>query len=633
VVDDSPFEDLSTLSTITKLFFEGLLVVSHTAPDDDVVPSEVEAQLSSRPERFSSTSAADEDVVPEYSSESRLPAEPAVPSWRPSAPPLALPGEPSVPPETLPGLSPGDGQPDPEFSSVEQSSSERSRPRVVLPSVKEGAEPAPPSPFDARQVHRTQAGLGPLVPAELLSVPPELKPQPEPKPQPSASSTAQPSALAPLESKPVEPKPFAPVEQEQRTLADSPDARAAAAAAQSATGAQESRSASTIAESLNARGPEGKVIPFPARREDEPTPSDAAPAEASNAAAAGANGASSVASSQVDDEQAPISAPPNTPPMPHILAQNAAAKAAQPPAERVGTQTLHLGSGQTETPRPLPAAPAAQSAASAAALGATQRLSSGGAQALDVRTPSPSQARPPGMAASTTRHDEPEKPASARVRAEVVHEALHDEFFDAGDQGMYEGGPSSIPSPGILEDDLETDVPRVVLRTPEQEQRRARLMQVVGVVVGVVLGVFVFAVLRGRGSDDATPPETEPVTDQAPVTPPAPPPPAVQPPPPAPADVTPPAPADVTPPPPPPAEPAAVEPEPAAPAAEKPAPAAKAAPAPKPVPPAEAVPAPKPRPAPAAEAPARRPAVGPKPAGPVPPPIPAGRPPTVSFPD
>ena len=28
VIDDSPFEDLSTLSTITKLFFEGLLVIS-----------------------------------------------------------------------------------------------------------------------------------------------------------------------------------------------------------------------------------------------------------------------------------------------------------------------------------------------------------------------------------------------------------------------------------------------------------------------------------------------------------------------------------------------------------------------------------------------------------------------------
>ena len=32
VVDDSPFEDLSTLSTVTKLYFEGLLVLKHEAP-------------------------------------------------------------------------------------------------------------------------------------------------------------------------------------------------------------------------------------------------------------------------------------------------------------------------------------------------------------------------------------------------------------------------------------------------------------------------------------------------------------------------------------------------------------------------------------------------------------------------
>ena len=43
VVDESPFEDLSTLSTITKLYFEGLLVIGQAAPDEDVVPSEVES--------------------------------------------------------------------------------------------------------------------------------------------------------------------------------------------------------------------------------------------------------------------------------------------------------------------------------------------------------------------------------------------------------------------------------------------------------------------------------------------------------------------------------------------------------------------------------------------------------------
>ncbi|WP_437616257.1 response regulator [Sorangium sp. So ce834] len=43
VVDASPFEDLSTLSTISKLYFEGLLVPAAALPPDDVVPSEPEA--------------------------------------------------------------------------------------------------------------------------------------------------------------------------------------------------------------------------------------------------------------------------------------------------------------------------------------------------------------------------------------------------------------------------------------------------------------------------------------------------------------------------------------------------------------------------------------------------------------
>jgi CheY-like chemotaxis protein len=52
VVDASPFEDLSTLSTISKLYFEGLLVPveAHAAePPEDVVPSEVEGRLSVAP--------------------------------------------------------------------------------------------------------------------------------------------------------------------------------------------------------------------------------------------------------------------------------------------------------------------------------------------------------------------------------------------------------------------------------------------------------------------------------------------------------------------------------------------------------------------------------------------------------
>jgi hypothetical protein len=297
--------------------------------------------------------------------------------------------------------------------------------------------------------------------------------------------------------------------------------------------------------------------------------------------------------------------------MPHVIAsQQAASKASQPqphptersreptvrepslerrrdePQPRVGVQTLQLGSGLApETPRtPAPVA--------ASPLDATPR--------------------------------EPEKPATDRTRGEVVQEALHDDFFDAGDQGIYhagdhEGGP--VP----IEDELEPDLPRLIVRTPEQEQRRARLMQVVGVVVGVVLGVFVFAILRGGSSgDDKGPASDAPVEVEQPPAPPAPPPPPPG---------KPVAPADVTPPPPPAELPPVVdEPEPAA--APAPKPAAEKPPSEKPAaekPAGEAAPAPKLRPAPEPVAP--RPATQPRPAGPLPPPIPTGKPPTVSFPD
>ena len=84
VVDESPFEDLSTLSTVTKLYFEGLLLASEPPPtsEDDVVPS-LDAE---HPHRSGELS----DQVPSV-------------SWRPPAPALptitatpAVPNEPAA---------------------------------------------------------------------------------------------------------------------------------------------------------------------------------------------------------------------------------------------------------------------------------------------------------------------------------------------------------------------------------------------------------------------------------------------------------------------------------------------------------------------------------------------------------
>ncbi|HVY28568.1 MAG TPA: response regulator, partial [Polyangiaceae bacterium] len=564
VIDDSPFEDLSTLSTITKLFFEGLLVISQNAPpppsatEDDVVPSEDPAQLSARPAGWSIPSG-EEDVVPEYTSEPRLPAEPATPSWRPSAPPLALPGEPSVPPQTLPGLSPRDSQPDAEFSQQEQPSAERSRPRVVMPSVHDTGPLVPvpaASAFESRQAHRTQAGLGPLLPADLLSQPPQQVASASAEPSGASPVAPQPES-SPMESKAAEARTFLPVQDQQRTLADTPDARAAAAAAQAQTGPLESRVASTARETPQARAHEGKVIPFPARREDE------ALAEAADfpAAPTSAETPPQVAPAPEAEEEAPISAPPNTPPMAHVIASqktaqlsdieraNAPEPTVREPAlerrrereERIGGQTLSLSSpaelplakSEPKLPVAAPAptatttAPSLPQAPAAAAMNMTQRLGSGGTQPLDLRA-ALADAAPESSGRS---HHEQDKPASAR-RGEH-HEALHDDFFDAGEQGMYEGGHGSAGHHDVLDDELEHEAPRFAVRTPEQERRRTRMTQYVGVAVGVALGVFVFAIMHGRGTgtDKTAPVEKAPAPPAA--VEPAPPEVVVPPPPPA----------------------------------------------------------------------------------------------------
>ncbi len=91
VVDESPFEDLSTLSTVTKLYFEGLLVIREqpAEPVEDAVVPSLDTESDSKLVRAERTL----DVVPGLGNESRPPSV----SWRPSAPHV----EPSLPP--LPG--------------------------------------------------------------------------------------------------------------------------------------------------------------------------------------------------------------------------------------------------------------------------------------------------------------------------------------------------------------------------------------------------------------------------------------------------------------------------------------------------------------------------------------------------
>lgn len=81
VVDESPFEDLSTLSTVTKLYFEGLLTVFvPKGGQEAVVPD---------------TSESDRHIAVAAAPESRS-------SWRPSAPPVSVRVEASFSPPDPP---------------------------------------------------------------------------------------------------------------------------------------------------------------------------------------------------------------------------------------------------------------------------------------------------------------------------------------------------------------------------------------------------------------------------------------------------------------------------------------------------------------------------------------------------
>ncbi len=89
VVDDSPFEDLSTLSTITKLFFEGLLIQSE---EDDVVPTQEEPHVTAPP---GPTSQPEMEVVPANEPKT-VPPPPGPPAEVPEAL-TALPGPSTIP--------------------------------------------------------------------------------------------------------------------------------------------------------------------------------------------------------------------------------------------------------------------------------------------------------------------------------------------------------------------------------------------------------------------------------------------------------------------------------------------------------------------------------------------------------
>ncbi len=673
VVDESPFEDLSTLSTVTKLYFEGLLVPGPARPSS-VGVAQRSVRESGAPARESSV----DEVVPSLDQEGAARGdadqegvgEASVPSWRPSLlSSLGLIGDPV--PLPIPAAVPGrDAQVRvtshlPPITLAEPAAESR----VVAAAAREaaavdrGAEPAAVRAEGGRPASVPPASVPPA------SVPPASVP-PASVPPASVPPASVPPASVPPASVPPAMMPPASVSPASGSVVESSLGPPITVAASPAAVAQKVE----VARVIDASRPQPAAPPHPL---ESPRPTEAsrvgnhppavevtrvidasepassrsrAPVPPASAAAGGRwpapSGPTFTGLGQEEPGGAGVEVDPVTPPARSegqgegLVSRAAAADVAHPSA---GVETPRFAG---ELAAPDPRDPSGTRDGTGKVIPFRRREGIDGAvgagpvgellevdDLLEPERPIDGRALPPmpdfapieteSPAAFAT--DESSGPASAppssRRRSDSSDEPWHQEFFSTGDAGAYDGGPGSTPP---ASDDLVDDSRAARLwRTPEQEARRMRSLRWVVAIVGFALAVPVYLLLSpllwralGRAGASEAPPSALPAVSAPPprasVRSPsvgAMPPPVLTP-----SAATPPvtvAPAPV-------AEAEAAPPRPsAAPAALRPPPAAPRADVPRPVPP---VAAPPPRRGPAATAPA--PTVTP----------PAGEdPPTASF--
>jgi DNA-binding response OmpR family regulator len=196
VVDASPFEDLSTLSTISKLYFEGLLVPSAGEGTDDVVPS-IEGEHRTDPVSAPSLAAAQTDdlaedsVVPERS-------DPSPDSLRRGA---SLPPQGAASDEVIVPARPSIGPPSPQ-----------NEPALV--------ELTPlPSPQRANEMLPADVGVI-IDPTDVLPPRPSV-PHPEPLPVLPEPAAAAPATMRAAEATPA---PTSDAEPEDDSAEGDPEA-------------------------------------------------------------------------------------------------------------------------------------------------------------------------------------------------------------------------------------------------------------------------------------------------------------------------------------------------------------------------------------------------------------------------
>ncbi len=225
VVDDSPFEDLSTLSTITKLYFEGLLVLrarttGRAPPPDEVVPPTILERDSTKVRLPSSGEMA---VVPASDPTTiRPPPMAAAPVASDNASSAATPPHGSRVPEppgerarpeptgpsprgTLPHFPAAPRVPEPGPDAAPPVRYDRTWPGAPAPPNANGV----PEPAAAKE-HEARGPMAVSGAGAIAAPPPALAPEPKPT-KPTSERNAHPVTTQKMQAVPQPPRSGAAV--------------------------------------------------------------------------------------------------------------------------------------------------------------------------------------------------------------------------------------------------------------------------------------------------------------------------------------------------------------------------------------------------------------------------------------
>lgn len=445
LIDGSPFDDLSTLTVLSKFYFEGLLIAKQPGEgEEDVLGADAVVlgalpgdgeRLEARPS--GSATAAGEPSTLRASEEDVHGSPSARPTAMPPSAPASARPTAAPPPEALPEL--------PAAAAPTVSS------RVEAPN---GSRRPTLAPAPARIEPSLRESLGKLTPKMTLRVgedgakPPAPAPTPAPAPLRSASRTAIGGHL-----RAVDPVPSA------------------------------------------GPGPVTNGV----HRSDEPAVAVAsawqasAPFERAPAEPALRNGAS-----LAHDAQAHHAAQPHHALHPHHPSQPP--PRSEPPASarpaRVDTSDVRAAGAGSATLSSAVAQPPSSVAASMAATAAAH-VAASSATALADSARSRSAATADRGGASPAR-----RPVTAGADVEREGPVSEEEFFDAGDAGTYDGGPkssSNLVAAALTEDELDVLPKR---SSPAARARARRRTQIAGGVVAALAVPLIFVIAQAISSSN-----------------------------------------------------------------------------------------------------------------------------------